>query len=79
MKNMRKLFAVALLVLTLGLPVYADGQMETPRTVTSTTEGQMETPLLQEDQTENAQAKDGQMETPLTIVLMLLDNALALI
>ena len=31
MKNLRKLFAVALLVLTLGLPAYADGQMETPK------------------------------------------------
>ena len=33
MKQLKRLFAVTLLVLTLGIPAYADGIMDTPRAV----------------------------------------------
>ncbi len=78
MKSLRNFFAVTLLVLTLGLPAFADGQMETPKpqgapvTVTdvpTALDGQMETP----------QSRDGQMETPLMIALRVIENVLALI
>lgn len=77
MKNMRKLFAVALLVLTLGLPAYADGQMETPK---PTTPGQSQQIILTDDvNSDSLLPQNGQMETPKSAVLCLIESILALI
>ena len=80
MKNLRKLFAVALLALTLGLPAYADGQMETPKphgTPVKIAEP-VETPLIQ-DVEYSSGTQSGQMETPMTIMLSVIESVLALI
>ena len=79
MKNLRKLFAVTLLVLTVGLPAYADGQMETPKPSGAPVKiaQQVETPLIQESDTSGTQS--GQIETPMTIMLSVIESVLALI
>ena len=80
MKNLRKLFAVTLLVLTLGLTAYADGQMETPKP--SGTPVKIEQPLetpLTEDGSDTLQTQSGQMETPMTLMLSVIESVLALI
>lgn len=79
MKNLRKLFAVTLLVLTLGLPAYADGQMETPKPAGAPVKiaQPVETPLIRESDTSGTQ--NGQMETPMTIMLSVIESVLALI
>lgn len=79
MKNLRKLFAVALLVLTLGLPAYADGQMETPRPTTPGHSQQSQTTLTEDVNIDGPLTQSGQMETPKTAVLCLIESILALI
>ena len=79
MKNMRKLFAVALLVLTLGLPVYADGQMETPKPTTPGQSQQSQTTITEEVNCDDVLPQNGQMETPKSAVLCLIESILALI
>ena len=82
MKDMRKLLAVTLLILTLGIPAYAEGQMETPR---PTTPGQSQTqPLSETPEEEGVVGEDtltqnGQMETPKSAVLCVIETILALI
>ena len=79
MKNLRKLFAVTLLVLTLGLPAYADGQMETPKPHGAPVKiaQPVEKPLIPGSDTSGTQ--NGQMETPMTIMLSVIESVLALI
>ena len=79
MKNLRKLFAVTLLVLTLGLPAYADGQMETPKPHGAPVKmaQPVGTPLIPESDTSGTQ--NGQMETPMSIMLSVIESVLALI
>ena len=80
MNNLRTFFAVTLLMVTLGLPVYADGGMETPKTpppgpLTSS----VAAPSAQEGGMETPQAQEGGMETPLLMTLSLMESVLALI
>ena len=79
MKNLGKLFAVALLVLTLGLPAYADGQMETPKPHGAPVKiaQPVEAPVIPESDTSGTQ--NGQMETPMSIMLSVIESVLALI
>ena len=80
MKNLRKLFAVTLLVLTLGLPAYADGQMETPKPHSGAPvqiAQPVVTPLIPQSDTSGTQS--GQMETPMTLMLSVIESILALI
>ncbi len=82
MKNLRKLFAVTLLVLTLGLPAYADGQMETPKPSGGAPVKMaqpLETPLIQDVESDTSGTQSGQMETPMTIMLSVIESVLALI
>ena len=81
MKNLRKLFAVTLLVLTLGLPAYADGQMETPKPSGAPVKlaQPLETPLTQDVESDASGTQSGQMETPMTIMLSMIESVLALI
>lgn len=76
MKNLRKLFAVTLLILTLGLPTWADGQMETPLAPPTKA-----TPVATEDEgSDAALPQNGQMETPQkSALLSLVESILALI
>jgi hypothetical protein len=82
MKTMRRLLAITLLLLTLGLPVFADqaGQMETPKPGT----GAAPTPTPQTAVVQNYEGdatltQDGQMETTLSVVLDVIGSILALI
>ena len=72
--NMRKIFAVALLVLTLGLPGYADesGQMDTPRPKAVVV-------IQPQESGDPAQMTSGQMDTTLTAMLGVIESILALI
>ena len=81
MKNLRTFFAVTLLIVTLGLPVYADGGMETPKTPpTGPSTSSLAAPSTPEGGgMDTPQAKNGGMETPLMITLSLIENLLALI
>ena len=80
MKNLRKLFAVTLLILTLGLPAYADGQMETPRPTTpAPTQQSSQTTLTENVNSDVPLTQNGQMETPKSAVLCLIESILALI
>lgn len=81
MKNLRKLFAVTLLVLTLGLTAYADGQMETPKPTATTPQTQEATvvPPTGEPGSDDALTQSGQMETPKSAVISLIESILALI
>lgn len=80
MKNMRKLFAVALLVFTLGLPSLADGQMETTRPSGGSTITTPQTPQpAPTPEGDPEQNENGQMETTLTVTLSLIESILALI
>lgn len=80
MKNMRKLLAVALLIFTMGLPSYADGQMETPKPSAGgsviTTPQPATTQAVEGDP---EQSENGQVETTLTVTLGLIESILALI
>ena len=83
MKNMRKLLAVALLLLTLGLPVYADesGQMDTPKpgSGTITQPPSSQTVVIQDVESDPAQTPSGQMDTTLIVMLDVIESILALI
>ena len=81
MKNLGKLFAVTLLVLTLGLPANADGQMETPKPSGAPVKiaQPLETPLTQDVESDTSGTQNGQMETPMTIMLSVIESVLALI
>ena len=84
MKNMRKLLAVALLLVTLGLPVYADGetgQMDTPRPAggKNTQPPSTQTVVIHDVESDAAQTPNGQMDTTLTVMLNVIDSILALI
>jgi hypothetical protein len=81
MKNLRKLFAVTLLVLTFALPAYADGQIETPKPSGAPVKlaKPLETPLTQDDGSYTSGTQSGQIETPMTIMLSVIESVLALI
>lgn len=80
MKKLRTFFAGTLLVVTLGLPVYADGGMETPKTPpTGSSTTSVAAPSTQDGGMETPQAQDGGMETPLQVTLSLIESVLALI
>lgn len=79
MKNLRKVFAVTLLVLTLALPAYANGQMETPKPSSAPAPTQTVTPLTDEAGSDAALTQNGQMETPKSAVFCLIETILALI
>ena len=83
MKNMRKLFAVALLLLTLGLPVYADesGQMDTPKPTggTITQPHTSQTVVIQDVEGSITQTPNGQLDVTLTTMLSVIESILALI
>ena len=75
MKNMRKLLAVTLLLITLGLPVYADsGQMDTPKPGSGVV-----APPPSSTGSDATQTPDGQMDATLTAVLGVIESILALI
>ena len=77
MKNMRKLLAVTLLILTLALPAYAEGQMETPKPSGGAA---ITAPQPTQDvEGDPEQTENGQMETTLTVTLGLIESILALI
>lgn len=82
MKNMRKLLAVALLIFTLGVPSYADGQMETTRpsggSGVTTPQTPQPTPTP-EPEPDPEQIVNGQMETTVKVTLGLIQSILALI
>lgn len=84
MKTMRKLLAVTLLALTLGLPVYAEnGQMETPKpstgTMPSPTPQTSQTVLTQDIGGDNVLTQDGETDTTMTLLLDVIGSILALI
>lgn len=82
MKNMRKLLAVALLIFTLGVPSYADGQMETTRPSGGSGVTMPLTPQptpTPEPEIDPEQTGNGQMETTLKVTFSLIESILALI